>query len=658
MDDDVLPSDFLQHVRQTIAAYDDIRTGSDEVFDPRSPALRKLVEQIFFSGRFILTYYAVLGALVSACAVQNWYRKWKRQKNTSLTQEQKDSGTPSRSSNASSNTTLLPSEDNSVKDVDTEQTPLLQKQVLLQNIAKKGKPQVIRRLQAFLMFQPDPVPAFTSPTNHLPANSTTLVVLLLLAINLFYLFFHVPLTIPMLFAFADRAGRCFAVNLPILYILAAKTNQPLHFLTGWSYEGLNIFHRRLGEWMIAFAAIHGVSMMGVWYTLLRPLHFGLIRFLSNKTIFLGIFALVAYLAIYVSSTGWVRRLYYETFLGLHIVLQVLALALLFFHHPRSRVYVVVSLLIWVLDRIACRMFLSKRRLVATLQVASDQKTVLVFCDIPIKISRPGLKMDICHGWRAGQHVFITIPGLGWRHKLQAHPFTIASPAPPADMTEGCWPLQLTIRGQDGFSKEVLDFARLHQHCEVSIDGPYGSVEVLEAAQSADRVFLVAGGSGIAVTYPISWALQGSDTQSAIVSARTVYEKGVRKCGTKGLLFEDSDNPESCASVWVRQDSRADTWISYFPRRSSVVGARSAEGTGQDAVLNLVTSRFETGGVHSLRPDIRTELREWVERGSQKAERIVVVVSGPDALVRDVRNGAASLLLRGYDIDVHVEKFGW
>jgi hypothetical protein len=41
-----------------------------------------------------------------------------------------------------------------------------------------------------------------------------------------------------IFILADRAGLMFVVNLPVLYVLAAKTNQPIKLLTGWSYEGL------------------------------------------------------------------------------------------------------------------------------------------------------------------------------------------------------------------------------------------------------------------------------------------------------------------------------------------------------------------------------------------------------------------------------------
>ncbi|SLM38944.1 ferric reductase-like transmembrane component, partial [Lasallia pustulata] len=106
--------------------------------------------------------------------------------------------------------------------------------------------------------------------------------------------------------------------------------------------------------------------------------------------------------------------------------------------------------------------------------------------------------------------------MGWKHRLQAHPFTIASPAPPSGLRDGSWPLQLTIRAQDGFSRELLEYARFHQHAEVYLDGPYGSLEVLEAARAAERICFIAGGSGIAVTYPVAYALQVEDQGNALL----------------------------------------------------------------------------------------------------------------------------------------------
>ena len=56
-----------------------------------------------------------------------------------------------------------------------------------------------------------------------------------------------------------------------------------------------------------------------------------------------------------------------------------------------------------------------------------------------------------------------------------------------------------------------------------------------------------------------------------------------------------------------------------------------------------------------RPDVRAVVGAWASEGSGSA---AVVVSGPEGMVRDVRNGCAGLVARGVDIRVQVEKFGW
>jgi hypothetical protein len=56
-----------------------------------------------------------------------------------------------------------------------------------------------------------------------------------------------------------------------------------------------------------------------------------------------------------------------------------------------------------------------------------------------------------------------------------------------------------------------------------------------------------------------------------------------------------------------------------------------------------------------RPDAGGIISEWVE---EEKGRSGVVVSGPDGLVKDIRNTCAGLIGRGADVDVQVEKFGW
>lgn len=645
--------------------------------DGKNPATREVIEQILFTRRFVPTYLAVLGFVVILFSAAHWWTKLTRRRpGRALSKEQgaQDESLTTSSSSSTLQGTPSPKTPASPKLEAVETTRLLSQPY---HGPARSYPSILARIRcrlaSTLAYQPSPVPALTSPSNVLPENGTTLLILLFLALNIFYLFHHMPISIPMLFVFADRAGLLFVVNLPVLYILAAKTNQPLKLLTGWSYERLNIFHRRLGEWMIVLGMVHSVGMFGVWYTLLRPLHFSLLRFLSTKLVLLGIFTLSSYIAIWVTSTGYFRKLWYETFLGLHIFLQVAALVLLFFHHPGARVYVLASLGIWVLDRIVARIMLGSRKFVATLQIAEDGETVLLFCDIPIKFGVVGSSLRISNGWKAGQHVFVTVPGISWQHRLQSHPFTIASPAPPSDYA-GIWPLQLTIRAQGGFSKELLEHAKFHQHTKIIVDGPYGSLDALEALHTADRKCLIAGGSGIAVTYPFAWSLLVRDDTDALVSTRTTYGN-VQKYN---LSLRNKYPPCALSDgqimhLWINQHSNHAGWLTMLPRKdalkSSPVYCRSDADMGISSpehtidVVSLKPTTYSTrdlsNGQVGGRPDIAFELRRWVEDSRlEMVERICVVVSGPEGLVRDVRNAAARLLLEGWNVEVFVETFGW
>lgn len=664
MEDRILPSELLRALRESLKATV-FTTDDDRTFDPRSPALRKLVEAVLFSRKFVVTYYAVLAASLLAVGLLRWTKRLLPSRRASQSQ----SHTPA--SFESSSSTLRG--DASSDDVeDFERRPLLGKYEDTHVRRRTLFLRLVSWANAARIYQPRPIPAVTAPANVLPANGTSAAIGLFIGVNIFYLLFHTTLSVPMLFAFADRAGLCFVMNLPVLYLLGAKSNQPVQFLTGWTYEGLNIFHRRLGEWMIALAAMHSFGMLGVWYTLLRPLHFPLSRFITGRVGLLGMFTFVSYLAIYISSIGWIRRLFYERFLVLHIVLQVTALIFLFFHHRNSRPYVLASFGIWALDRIVVRTCLSSQKSIATLEVAADQETVLLYCDIPIRARRWLSKVTIREGWLPSQHVFVTVPGMGYaKHRLQAHPFTIASPAPPVSHT-GPWTLQLTIRAQDGFSRELLEYAKFHQHTEVLLDGPYGSTETLDATKKADRVCLVAGGSGIAVTYPLAWSLHVESWADSLLNRRTIYANG-QLVKSSITSFRPLNSKHS--HIWVRQDAGSDEWLTTFPRYDTIRGqsrmpmtsARNVEADGKVAA-DLVDAKFETGGVHGHRPDLRSELRAWVEDVSPtllqtdtpttKREKLVVVCSGPESLVRDVRNSVASLVHWGWNIDVHVEKFGW
>ncbi|RYP10728.1 hypothetical protein DL764_000518 [Monosporascus ibericus] len=267
-------------------------------------------------------------------------------------------------------------------DIEVERQPLLRRSQTRHGIEGQHVG-VLNLLRSWLAYLPPPIPLINQS---LPSDGTTIFVLGFYGLNLFCQFYALPLEGRYLVAFADRAGCVFVVNLPILYVLAAK-NQPLKALTGYSYDALNIFHRRVGELMCLAAAVHVADMVGC---------FGLA--------------------------------------------------------PK----------------------------------------------------------DIKHGWHPADHVFVTIPELGRGYALQAHPFTIASAAPDTNNVSPAAPahawLNMLIRVHSSFTSDLLRHAHLNGRASIRLDGQYGSRDALDMLRCSHIAVLVAGGSGIAVVFPLVWDL--------------------------------------------------------------------------------------------------------------------------------------------------------
>ena len=130
------------------------------------------------------------------------------------------------------------------------------------------------------------------------------------------------------------------------------------------------------------------------------------------------------------------------------------------------------------------------------------------------------------GWRAGQHVRIRIPALGFSNALQGHPFTIAS----APDGEG---MVLMCKATGDWTKRLYEFASHGALCinngewdrerktaaTVILEGPYGGLgNTLLPAYSS--VMLVAGGSGITHALTLANDLL-TRAPTGVVRARTI-----------------------------------------------------------------------------------------------------------------------------------------
>jgi NAD(P)H-flavin reductase len=601
--------------------------GGGDLSDPKDPGkdprFRKLVEAILFSRRFLNTYNLVLLGVLLVFTVWHWGEKLVLRRRVSKKSDKSRSEEDTETWSSSSSTiegNATPPDSTAKKLSHTDETsPLLPSRRPQRKSTGVWRPYYM--LKSILQYQPPRIPLIHKT---LPTNAVSLLVLAWIGLNVLYNLYRMPLSFMYLFAFADRCGIIFIANLPLLYLLAAK-NQPIKLLTGYSYESLNIFHRRVGELMCLEAFLHFLGMLGVWYGLLRHLGFTLARFLFNRVVLLGLAALIAYELIYFTSLGSFRQRWYEIFLGLHIVLQVAGLVFLWFHHYTSRPYVGISLAIFLIDRLVYRLWLKSSTHPATLTVLEDDDTILLSANWEVDNNKNVLvRKNMKNGWKPNEHIFISVPALSRKHAIQSHPFTIFSAAPTTTEDEQgkhAW-FTLLIRAQaaSGFTHKLLQHARQTPQTRIRLDGPYGSSHALDVLESSSTAILVAGGSGIAVAYPLLYALlnpSATDPEASTKFARKV----------KLLWITHSPNHR----LWIPEDK-----------------LKELQDWGLDVLIPPPTAL-------AGRPDAGGIVREWVE---SETGRTGVVVSGPDGLVRDVRNTCAGLIWRGRDVDVQVEKFGW
>jgi NAD(P)H-flavin reductase len=612
--------------------------GDGKLLDPddpgKDPRFRKLVVAILFSRRFLQTYNLVLLGLLAIFTAWHWgeklvlHRRKRRRNEIALGKsrngtKRRDGGEEAWSSSSSTiegNATPPKTAGQKKMDSMDETSPLLPTRRLHRNTSILWRPYFVAK--SILQHQPPPVPIINKT---LPTNAVSIFVLAWLGLTLFYQLYRMPLSFFYLFVFADRCGIIFIANLPLLYLLAAK-NQPIKFLTGYSYESLNIFHRRVGEVMCLEAFLHFAGMFAVWFGLLRHLGFTLVRFIFNRVVLLGLAAFIAYELIYFTSLGSFRQRWYEIFLGLHIILQVAGLVFLWFHHETSRPYVGISLAIFLIDRLAYRLWLKSSTHPATLTILEDDETLLLSANWEVDNMKTALmSKNMQNGWKPNEHIFISVPSLSRKHAIQSHPFTIFSAAPTttqdAEGKHAWFTLLIRAQAESGFTHQLLQYAREHTQTRVRLDGPYGSSHALDVLEALSTAILIAGGSGIAVAYPLLYS----------------------------LLCPASPDPESASPKSIRKVKLL--WITHSPNHRLWVPEdkmKELEDWGLDIFMPPPTAL-------AGRPDVNDVLKGWV---GDEAGSTGVVVSGPDGLVRDVRNMCAGLIWRGEDVNVQVEKFGW
>ena len=400
-----------------------------------------------------------------------------------------------------------------------------------------------------------------------------------------------------------------ASQLPMHYLLTAKSWSPIQHLTHMSHEELNPYHRLLGRIIILFLSLHASLYLNFY------LQVGILRKrIQDLDVILGMTAIASLLTLGSTAFATIRNWNYRLFFYLHVILSASLIPVLYFHVPHIRPYVLQVGLLFIL--IGVQRNVNQTPSLAT--IVSVPFTNLCSITIPLTASLSSRE------YKPGQHIYLAIPSSNPLHHLRLNPFTIAN-LPDRDTH-----IQLVVRTLKGATSLLPS---LPSKTTLGIEGPYGAARQFPNLLSYTRVLLIAGGVGATFTVPIYRDLlqkakpQGSEVRFVWI-VRELED-------TRWALEHLSD-----------KEGKMDTGIEIYLTRES------ARQPDDKYLAGLASSSHTFKG----RPNLRTIMDTMFQ--SSVDERVAVLICGPSGLGTAVRQEVGKWAERGQDLFWHNEEFGW
>jgi predicted ferric reductase len=342
--------------------------------------------------------------------------------------------------------------------------------------------------------------------------------------------------------FSDRIGILAYALLPLSILLATRESL-LSLLTGIPYQNFQPMHRWIGYIIYIQSAVHTIGWTVVEAKLYQPQPKVWTNFIKQTYMIWGVVAMVLITLILVLSFSCtVRRTGgYEVFRKVHYVMAMIFLGACYGHWAQLGCFIIASLAVWGLDRIArlVRTFLLHYQYLPDGAGMAFQAAQAKISCFPDEVNGDVVRLDFVHNhaaWDVGQHFYLCFPESSiW----QSHPFTPLSL--PGIGKEG-QKHTYVFRAKRGETRKIAEIAktkilefidsqrdskddlksttilpralRPQQHnknssprTSVILQGPYGTSHVERLTHELDvNLLLVAGGSGITFVLPVLFHL--------------------------------------------------------------------------------------------------------------------------------------------------------
>ncbi|KAF8851173.1 hypothetical protein BDZ45DRAFT_632015 [Acephala macrosclerotiorum] len=515
--------------------------------------------------------------------------------------------------------------------------------------AMRGQVSIVRAIRHVLTHR---VPGFTS-IGH------AVLVLVYVVINVVLTLTHMDWS--NLMPISKRLGWMTLINTAFIVFLALK-NTPLAFLTAYSYERLNLLHQVGGYSTIIFALLHAITVITGFEKIHGPALLLEPAQIDGMTAVSALFVLLVFALL-------IRRVRYEVFYISHILMFMLFIITAAMHQPdmtdKAIIMTILSGAMWSSDRIL--------RGLRILWYASDNRATIT--PLPHGGTRIVLRRSPSRSV-PGTHCFLWIPKI---RAIETHPFTIVSKTP--------YSLELVVAAYDGFTNDLHKYAVKNPGTSLraSFDGPYGSLP--NFAKVADKVILIAGGSGASFTFGVAldicrklrstskitidfiWTVREQETiswfQKELAELQTSHRVNIILHATCPSIHESA----SLSPISPVDEEKALTFHTPTPR-SPIPNSPDlalSEDPEKDDIHHTQTSHrhidhawSSTSSVNILpgRPDVDGIIRKVVAKTGDD-QRVVIAACGPDGLMWSVRKTAAGCIqVRGPSVELHCEQFGW
>ena len=443
-----------------------------------------------------------------------------------------------------------------------------------------------------------------------------------------------------------RFGIVAASQLPLHYLLAAKSWSPIQYVTRMSHEELNPYHRLLGRILIALFSVHAAMYLNFYVQ--KSL---LLKRIQDRDVILGLLAITTFMVIGTTALAKIRTWNYRVFFYLHVILSLSLLPILFFHVSHIRRYIIESVAIYLI--------LIVQRNVS--QTTAEATMELIPSTNLLSISIPLTKSLSSKNYTQGQHIYLGFASLP--QKLRINPFSIANRDPRDDKK-----IELVARALSGTTAMLADHAVKQKTIELTLEGPYGAASHFPDLASYDRVLFVAGGVGATFTLPLYLDLLHRDARGeSIPGIRFIWS--VRQSadagwGIKQILEARGTLPESFDAYVTHSDVDERDLASSAHRtqnRSEAESSDFMELQERDRLLSDLSSPESSVSkdgktMQNGRPEFRAIVDEVFSYDS--SEKVAVMVCGPSGMGMSVRREVARWVWKGRDVFWHGEEFGW